>query len=731
MKAKSKLVFAIAAACLLLALGWLLMGAAVWADLAPEERRIVLEIVPQRLPLVVMLGLGGFALFSAIIVALYRTYVATPLRLVEEARLMMTVNRERRLPATGVAEVAALAGSLNELADQRDALLEDVTAKIEAAKASVEQERNRLAALLSELTQGIIVCNLDGRVLLYNNRARLQFQSSVADAQTGVRAGSMIGLGRSIFALLERNLIAHALDNLQYLVDKKSAHAVASFVTATAAGQLLRVQMSPVLGTAGPAGHEGGVPAEPVEPTLGGYVLIIDNITDAFESGLRRDDALRSLTEGSRAALENLRVSVEMLRRHPDMIATERDDFIASIDKEVGKLGQHVQRSIADQKDAVKARWPLEEMLGADFVAAVRRHVEARVAVSTAAETVDETVWLMVDSFSLLLAVTFLASRLHEQFGIVELRLRLAREGRWAHLDLVWSGPDLGAGTVHEWEKHALSFGGQSSLLTVREVAERHGSELGYQADQQGRQCWFRIPIPVATERNTEAVLAQAHSTLQGYDFELFRQHSLDHRLDDRLLTEVSYTVFDTETTGLEPSAGDEIIQIGATRIVNGRLLRGECFDQLLDPQRSLKPESIAIHGITPDMVRGQPTIDAVLPAFFDFCAETVLVGHNAAFDMRFLQIKEAALGIRFEHPLLDTLLLSPVIHPNQESHRLEAIAERLGVVISGRHNALGDAVVTGEVFLKMIPLLAERGIRTLREAREASEKSYYARVKY
>jgi DNA polymerase-3 subunit epsilon len=144
-----------------------------------------------------------------------------------------------------------------------------------------------------------------------------------------------------------------------------------------------------------------------------------------------------------------------------------------------------------------------------------------------------------------------------------------------------------------------------------------------------------------------------------------------------------------------------------------------------------LSEESIRIHGITPDLLVGQPTIEVALPAFHAFCADSVLVAHNAAFDMRFLQLKEERLGLRFEHPVLDTLLLSAVLHPNQESHRLEAIAERLGISVIGRHTALGDAMVTGEVFLKMLPLLAAMGITTLRQAREASEKTYYARVKY
>ena len=130
-------------------------------------------------------------------------------------------------------------------------------------------------------------------------------------------------------------------------------------------------------------------------------------------------------------------------------------------------------------------------------------------------------------------------------------------------------------------------------------------------------------------------------------------------------------------------------------------------------------------------MLAGQPTIDEVLPAFHAFAQDTVLVAHNAAFDMRFLQLKEAPTGVRFDQPVLDTLLLSAVLHPQQESHRLEAIAERFGVAVLGRHTALGDAMVTAEVFPKLVPLLAERGIVTLGQALEAAQKTYYARVNY
>jgi len=201
--------------------------------------------------------------------------------------------------------------------------------------------------------------------------------------------------------------------------------------------------------------------------------------------------------------------------------------------------------------------------------------------------------------------------------------------------------------------------------------------------------------------------------------------------MDNRLLTELTYTVFDTETTGLDPRGGDEIISIGAVRIVNNRLVADDRFEQLVNPMRPLRWESIQIHGIHEEDLHQQPVIGSVLPRFHQFAENTILVAHNAAFDMRMLQIKEAETGIRFINPVLDTMLLSHVVHPAQENHNLMTIAQRLGIDVTGRHTAMGDALATAHMFLKLIPLLAKKNIHTLQQARAASEKTYFARLRY
>ncbi len=278
-----------------------------------------------------------------------------------------------------------------------------------------------------------------------------------------------------------------------------------------------------------------------------------------------------------------------------------------------------------------------------------------------------------------------------------------------------------------------MKTAGSASALSVRDVMQRHGGEFWFERDRARHQAFFRFLLPLAdrdTEPDAEADL-HAESRPEYYDFDLFAAAESQHALDDRRLAALAYTVFDTETTGLQPAEGDEIIQIGAARIVNGKLLRQESFEQLVDPQRSIPEAGIPIHGIRPDMVAGQPTILEVLPSFHTYARDTVLVAHNAAFDMRFLQLKEQATGLRFDQPVLDTLLLSAVVHPNQPSHRLEHIAERFGITVVGRHTALGDAMVTAEVFLRLIPLLADMGIHTLGQAREAAQKTWFARLKY
>jgi len=206
------------------------------------------------------------------------------------------------------------------------------------------------------------------------------------------------------------------------------------------------------------------------------------------------------------------------------------------------------------------------------------------------------------------------------------------------------------------------------------------------------------------------------------YDFDLFKRQP-DCDVTDVPLKELRCVVFDTETTGLEPSKGDELVSIGAVRMVNGRMVSGETFEQLIHPGKTIPKSSIRFHGITDEHVKGKPEAKAVLPHFHRFCGRAVLVAHNAAFDMRFLELKERDSGVSFKNPVLDVLLLSAFLHDHTGDHSLRATAERFGVDVSDRHTALGDAITTGAVLLAMLNPLEERGIVTLGDALRVSSE--------
>ena len=693
----------------------------VWATLEPAERALLDGVLAPRAMLVVMIWLAALAAAGWALARGLAAFVDAPARLHEQAQALLSERTPRELAARGSAANQGLATTINALVQQRASLQRDVAQQVADASRGVEQERSRLSALMAELTHSVLVCNLDGRILLYNSRARTQCRGW---SRTPGSAGGaeLIGLGRSIYAVFERQLVNHALETIQQRARDGAAHPSAQFVTSAPSGLLLRVQMAAVW-LAGPGGADAAT-------ALSGFVLMFDDITHDFEQEALRDRLLLGLTEGHRASLGNLQAAVEMLEL-PDLEPAMRERFQQVVRDEVATMTRRVQALAQDLVAGIKTRWPMEDMLGADLVSAARRRIEALGTAGVVATDVDPTLWLKVDSYSLLQALDYLAGRLVDEYGVRTLQLRLQPSGAQARLDLVWAGQAMSTEAVMGWQMDPMRSGADATPLTVRDVVERHGGEFWFERERVRHEAFFRFLLPRAETQPPLAEGPAIRSRPEFYDFDLFQTSAQTQALDDRGLAELSYTVFDTETTGLDPSAGDEIIQIGATRIVNGKLLRQECFEQLIDPQRPLAQASAAIHGIRPESLVGRPLILEVLPAFHAFAFDTVLVAHNAAFDMRFLQLKEAASGLRFDQPVLDTMLLSAWVQPHQESHRLEAIAERLGVAVLGRHTALGDAIVTAEVFLKLIALLQAKGVHTLGQARAAALRTYQARLKY
>lgn len=666
----------------------------VWVALTPAQREALRAILGAQTATLV---LGAVLALSGLAFVLLRTlggYPRTAGRLAADVRVLLDANPDHRLEESGPPEIAQLARAVNDLAERRRIAERDVAGQVAAARADVEQERNQLGALMADLTVAVLVCTIGGRILLYNSAARTLL---------GDDAG--LGLGRSVFGIVDRGLITHALER----IGDRSPHANVSTVLRD--GQLLQVRVSPV--------RRGG-------DDVTGFVLVLEDMTSRLQGSRRRDALLRSLTETTRASLASIRAAVETVLDYPDMDPEERRAFIEIIREESQRLGEQVE-GWADEAATLGVDWLLTDMWGEDLLTVLGRELERETGVGTTTAPGAGQLWVGVDSHALARALAQVGTHLRETCGVDQLTLSLTPSGRHGRLDVRWDGKVPDGSLFNAWLDEPLQGG---AAATVREVVERHDAEIWPGTESDG-SAYVRLLLPLTGAAGgagpPDAV--DLGSRPEFYDFDLFDLPEESLAWHDRKLSELAYTVFDTETTGFSPEQGDEIISIGAVRVVNGRLLRHETFERLVDPQRHVPASSAAVHGITTEMVRGQPPLEQVLPLFARFAEDTVLVGHNVGFDMSFFRAREERTGVRFTQPVLDTLLLDAAIHPDHEHHSLEVIAARLGVNVTGRHTALGDALVTGEVFVRLLTLLQQHGIMTLGGALAASRATYHARL--
>jgi len=692
-----------------------------WLDLTPAERDVLRSLVQPHGIYVV----GGALLLIAgaglAIEWVFRLYVYPISKIAEETGIMHGVNMRHRLHVEGSRDVLQLADAINTSADAFEALHRSVDERIAEARARIEEEKTILSVALAELPEGVLVFSPEGRIILYNERARQLLESS-SDTPAGLQptqTDGVVGLGRSIFSAIDKPLITSALDEIAVQLRRGGHELASSFVLPGRSGRLLQVATVPILG--------------PLRE-MTAFVLILTDATEQMEAFRRAESLVQSYTIQVRRALAGIRAAVELILDAPDLPSAKRQEFHRIIHREALAAGEATDRVAAEYAASTRPPGPLVRMRAQDFLDAVRRKAGDQLGLSLQIEPAEDALWIRLDGTSMALALVFLLKRLGAEFGHSVSRCRLEAKERFVGIDFIWSGPPLRLETLHRWGLQPVSVGGEGLRFTLKEILARHRAELWSQSLGNTSESYLRLLLE--TVEPAEAVHPRRHTILATarpvyYDFDLFNQPGQSSELDNRQLAGLPYTVFDSETTGLNPREGDEIVSLGAVRIVNGRLLASECFEQLIKPECVLRPESIRIHGIQPEMLEGQPSVQQVLRSFQRFAEGTILVAHNAAFDMRLLQLQGERSGMRFENPVLDTMLLSAVVHPAQDEHSLEAIAERLGITIMGRHTALGDAIAAAEIFLKLMPLLAAAGVGTLQQAREASQKTYYARLKY
>ena len=163
--------------------------------------------------------------------------------------------------------------------------------------------------------------------------------------------------------------------------------------------------------------------------------------------------------------------------------------------------------------------------------------------------------------------------------------------------------------------------------------------------------------------------------------------------------------VFDTETTGLDCTKGDRLVEIGALELIN-HIPTGITFHQYINPERDVPEEVVKVHGLTYDFLKDFPTFDKIADKWLDFVGDADLVAHNAKFDMTFINYELKQIGKKelLWEKVVDTLDIARKLFPGAKCN-LDALCKRFGVDNTSRtfHGALLDAQLLAEVYLELL----------------------------
>ncbi|WP_343343268.1 PolC-type DNA polymerase III [Terrisporobacter petrolearius] len=172
-----------------------------------------------------------------------------------------------------------------------------------------------------------------------------------------------------------------------------------------------------------------------------------------------------------------------------------------------------------------------------------------------------------------------------------------------------------------------------------------------------------------------------------------------------------TFIVFDLETTGFS-NKNDKITEIGAVKVENFKIV--DRFSQLINPEKDISYKVQELTGITNDLIKDKPTIEEILPKFIEFIGDSVLVAHNADFDMGFMQQKCREQNIEFKNTSVDTLTLARTLLPHMKRFRLNLIAKELGIPLHNHHRAVDDAEATAHIFIKFLEMIKKKGAEKL-----------------
>lgn len=555
----------------------------------------------------------------------------------------------------------------------------------------------RLENLIDEFSDAIVFCDSNARICLYNNPAVKLFRNV-----------SALNIGHSLYGLFHRTPFDHAYRELHpsseptsqlHLENKESWFICSTLHDAN----LLMCHMRLIVSE---------------DDAEFGYVLTFSQLKKRIDEAAQKGISLSTMIEDLRSPLANLNAAAENLKNNPGLPELERRNFENIIASESADLMKRFAAVVTESQTLTLCEWPLSEVYSADLIRCVIHRLAQRSNCKFFMTGIP--VWLQADPYSMSLALETLILAVQKENNAVTIDIEAVPWEKGVYFDIVWEGHPVAQDRVDLWFHIPLPV--LSANMTVAHVLKRHNSDIWSQNHRRPRYALLRIPVP-ASQKKWERPLHLCTNRPAYFEYYLKEMGNRKEAIDTTPLTALSYVVFRTETMGEPHDDESEILAIAAVRIVDGRILCGDTFLTLVNPNRPIPDNIAAMHGIDNNRVKGEPPIIVAFSDFKSFVDDCVLVSHHAGFDMQFIHRVEEKTDIRLDSIILDTQLLSHAVGEQIVSPPPCPTDKDDHVPMQRRATLMSECFTTAKIFLDILESLERIGTTTLADALILSKK--------
>ena len=658
-------------ALLSIALVGLLPSFMLWLDLNAFEKQQLSSILAPRLPLMLFLTAVGLAVPILFFGRFYHRHLHS----------LDRVNHRLREALNADGQVLALDSELtpeeHTLLNNTNALMATVHERrttldreLGQATSTRQREKVRLTALLNQLSQGVLVCNLEGRILLANGTARTLL-GNAQDKQA---------LGESIFALLDAELIAHALTIVRERLENgtQAPHTTLSAISRN--GKLVRMRLAAAV--------------NPNDQQVEGFVLTLDDIEAQHTQSNERDKLLHGLSRETRNLLTRLRTGIDSLQRDTSAAPHQRT-LLAALGRDTARHCEHLERLSFQRADQLAHTWPLEPILATDLFSAVQQQLHRSHQLQPVFKAPPPAnLWLEADSFSMAQAIANNVAALRADWGLDDLSIgtSINQSHQLLLINVAWQTGELRQEDFRSLAtstRQRVAVGGRALV----ELIERHGGRAWLEEPHHtGQQLCIALPLcetPVGADINLPSSETDFSETADP------TVQSIDE-------TQLRLQYFTVLAVGAERNSAADMARGESTLVA--LLLAGG------------KPQSLAqkqLHNATLMQQSGSRDTDALS----EFSRKGVFIAHDAA--QLLGQLGTADRQLIAQAGLIDTSEIARLLFPDQSSYGLYQVAMRLG--LDAEVESTSDQVkLIARVFNRLLTRLQSKGIHSYTQLQSA-----------